>query len=70
MANDNEYYDRQTKKIIPISKNVLNTINIYCENMLANCNDYITGDPVWTETLEKEMMLLKEYAEKEGQKEA
>lgn len=58
-------YDRQTKKIIPISKNVLNTINIYCENMLANCNDYITGDPVWTETLEKEMMLLKEYAEKE-----
>ncbi len=58
-------YDRQTKTIIPISKNVINTINIYCENMLANCNDYITGDPVWTETLEKEMMLLKEYAEKE-----
>lgn len=58
-------YDRQTKTIIPISKYVLNIINIYCENMLANCNDYITGDPVWTETLEKEMMLLKEYAEKE-----
>ena len=46
-------YDSQTKKIIPLSKNVLKTINIYCENLLNDCNEYITGTPVRTELLEK-----------------
>lgn len=57
-------YDSQTKKIIPLSKNVLKTINIYCENLLNDCNEYITGTPVWTELLEKKLTLLKESAEK------
>lgn len=57
-------YDSKTKKIIPLSKNVLKTINIYCENLLNDCNDYINGTPIWTELLEKEMTLLKARAEK------
>ena len=57
-------YDRQTKKIIPISKSVLNTISIHCANMVDDCNDYISGDPIWTENLEQEINLLKEFAAK------
>ena len=57
-------YDSQTKKIIPLSKNVLKTINIYCENLLNDCNEYITGTPVRTELLEKKLTFLKEFAKK------
>lgn len=58
-------YDSQTKKIIPLSKSVLKTINIYCENLFDNCMEYMMGNPVWTENLEKKMILLKEYAVKD-----
>ena len=57
-------YDAQSKKIIPLSKNVLNTLNNYCKNLLNDCYEYDTGTPIWTEFLEKEMKLLKEYAAK------
>lgn len=56
-------YNSQTKKIIPLSKNVLRTLNIYCESLLSNCMEYMMGDQVWTEKLEKEMKLLKKYSE-------
>lgn len=55
-------YDSKTKKVIPLSKNVLNTISIHCKNLMDDCIEYTNGTPVWTEFLEKEMKLLKEYA--------
>ena len=61
-------YDSRTKKIIPLSKNLLHRINLYCDVLLDNCNKYLTGTPVLTEMLEKKMNLLKEYAEKDYDK--
>jgi hypothetical protein len=61
-------YDSKTKRITPLSKNVLNTISIHCKNLLDDCIECTTGTPIWTEFLEKEMKLLKEYAASEYDK--
>lgn len=55
-------YDRKNKKIIPLSKEMLKTIEIYCKNIESTCIEYETGSPIWTEFLEQKLTQLKKYA--------
>ena len=57
-------YDRENKKIIPLSKKMLDKIESYCHSIESACNKYNCGSPVWTEFLDKKYKLLKEYSSK------
>ena len=54
-------YDRQNKKIIPLSKEMLDKINFLCGCIKSHCIKYETGTPVWTEFLEQKLTQLKKY---------
>ena len=58
-------YDRENKKIIPLSKKMLDKIESYCHSIESACNKYNCGSPVWTEFLDKKYKLLKEYSSKD-----
>ena len=57
-------YDKKTKKVIPFSKNILNTINITCKNIQSTCFEYELGLPILTEFLEQKVNRLKDSAAK------
>lgn len=57
-------YDRQSKKIIPLSKGLLEKIEFICECIESACVKYEAGTPVWTEFLDKKINCLKEYGSK------
>lgn len=52
-------YDRENKKIIPLSNKMLDKIESYCDSIESACNKYNFGSPVWTEFLDKKYKLLK-----------
>ena len=58
-------YDRENKKIIPLSNKMLDKIESYCDSIESACNKYNCGSPVWTEFLDKKYKLLKEYSSKD-----
>ena len=57
-------YDRQNKKIIPLSKNILDKIESYCDSVESLCIKYNSGYPLGTEFLDKKYKLLMEYSSK------
>ena len=61
-------YDRENKKIIPLSKKMLDKIESYCDSIESLCIKYNAGSPVWTEFLDKKFKLLKEYSSKDYDK--
>ena len=61
-------YDRENKKIIPLSNKRLDKIESYCDSIESACNKYNCGSPVWTEFLDKKYKLLKEYSAKDYDK--
>lgn len=54
-------YDRQNKKIIPLSKDVMEKINFLCGCIESHCIKYETGTSVLTEFLEQKLTQLKKY---------
>lgn len=58
-------YDRENKKIIPLSKKMLDKIESYCDGIESLCIKYNSGSPIWTEFLDKKYKLLKEYSSKD-----
>lgn len=57
-------YDRENKKIIPLSKKMLDKIESYCRSIKSACNNYNCGAPVWTDFLDKKFKLLMKYSSK------
>ena len=57
-------YDRENKKIIPLSNKMLDKIESYCHSIESACNKYNCGSPVWTDFLDKKYKLLKECSSK------
>ncbi len=57
-------YDRQ-KKIIPLSKKMLDKIESYCDSIESLCVKYNSGSPIWTEFLDEKFKLLKKYSSKD-----
>ena len=58
-------YDRQNKKHIPLTKEMLEKIESYCRSIESLCIKYNAGSPIWTEFLDKKFNLLKEYSSKD-----
>ena len=52
-------YDRENKKIIPLSNKMLDKIESYCHSIESAFNNYNCGSPVWTDFLDKKYKLLK-----------
>ena len=55
-------YDRQNKKIIPLSKEMLENINVLCGCIESACIKYETGTPIWTKILNEKVNQLKDTA--------
>ncbi len=54
-------YDRQNKKIIPLSKEMLEKINFLCGCIESHCIKHETGTSVWTEFLEPKLTQSQKY---------
>ena len=53
-------HDRATKKMIPLSKQVLSRIECCCDDIMDYCLEYSSGKPILTPFLQEQFALLKE----------